>query len=116
MPTVDFATTQIFIDENLIDVSFEFAHSEVKDVVHKRFRAVFKKELKAWRINKQFAKVSDDEVVSEIEKALWTMRRLNGVPWSSAFSPSPARRKDMTSSLQLGIRLIFQQGIPVIIN
>lgn len=70
MPSIDFATAQIFIDDNIIDVSFEFAHSEVKDIV-KKYRAFFIPDRRCWRINRSFAKADPDQVVDEIKQALY---------------------------------------------
>lgn len=111
MPTIDFATTQIFIDENLIDVSFEFAHSEVKEVVHKKFRGIFKKELKAWRINKKFAKASDDQIVADIENALWENAPVEWKPLVERFKGfSCATKRYDVKFAAGGIRLIFPAG------
>lgn len=71
MPSIDFATTQIFVDEKTIDVSFEFAHGEVKDVVKKKYRAFFIKDRRCWRIDLEKTKAEPDTVVAEIKKALY---------------------------------------------
>jgi hypothetical protein len=70
MPSIDFATAQIFIDDNSIDVSFEYAHDELKAVV-KKYKAIFIKDRRAWRINRSFSKADPDTVVAEIETALY---------------------------------------------
>ncbi len=110
MPTVDFATTQIFIDGPILDVSFEFGHDEVKQVVQK-YRAYFNKPKKAWRVDAAKAKVEPSVITAEIRQALWDAAPEQWKPLVEKFESfsCATRRYDVKFGVG-GVRLIFPAG------
>jgi hypothetical protein len=111
MPSIDFATTQIFIDDNFIDVSFEFAHEEVKNLVKQSYRAIFVKDRKCWRINRSFSKADPDVVVKEIEAVLYDHAPEVWKPFSDKHKDFHCATKRYDIKVGPGgIRLIFPAG------
>jgi hypothetical protein len=110
MPSVDFATTQIFIDDHFLDVSFEFGHDEVKAVVQ-RYKGYFQKPKKAWRIDATRAKVEPEVIVAEIRQALWDAAPDAWKPLVEKFEnfACATRRYEVRFGVG-GIRLIFPAG------
>lgn len=111
MPSIDFATTQIFIDDLIVDVGFEYGHDEVKQVVHGKYKGYFLKEKKAWRVEAARAKVNPEIIVADIRQALWDNAPAQWRPLVEKFEnfSCATKRYDVKFGVG-GIRLIFPAG------
>jgi len=69
MPTVDFGSVTLVVDEGRVDAFFPREHDEVKAVM-KGLRAQWNQDRRCWIAVTRFAKKSEEEIVAVIEKAI----------------------------------------------
>lgn len=71
MPTVDFGSVTLSVDDNRIEAYFPFEHGELRATA-KRFKAHFFGDRKSWVIIPSMTGKSEDEIIEAFESDLWS--------------------------------------------
>lgn len=70
MPTIDYGSVTVSVDDETLETFFPFEHGEVKTVL-KRFRSQFINERKSWITVPERVGKSPETILAELEKCLW---------------------------------------------
>lgn len=70
MPTVDFGSVTLSVDEGRVDAYFPFEQGGIKDAL-KRMNGRWNPERRCWTVLPRFARKSEAEIVAAVEAALW---------------------------------------------
>lgn len=70
MPTVDFGSVTLSVDEGRVDAFFPFEHGEVKDVL-KKMNGRWNPDRRCWIVMPRFARTDEDGIVRAVEAALY---------------------------------------------
>lgn len=71
MPTVDFGSVTLSVDDNRIEAYFPFEHGELRSVA-KRFKGHFNGDRKSWVVIPSVVGKTEEEIVEAFEKELWS--------------------------------------------
>lgn len=70
MPTIDYGSVILSVDEDCVEAFFPFEHGELRGIL-KRFKGIFNGDRKSWVVTPRYVNKSVEDVVSAIEEFLW---------------------------------------------
>lgn len=70
MPTVDFGSVTLSVDDGRVDVFFPFEQGELKDAL-KKINGRWNPERRCWTVLPRFARTDEEGIVAKVEAALW---------------------------------------------
>lgn len=70
MPTIDFGSVTLSVDEGRVDVYFPFEQGEVKDAL-KQMNGRWNPDRRCWTVLPRFARRSEAEIAAAVEEALY---------------------------------------------
>lgn len=112
MPTVDFGSVTLSVDEGRVDVFFPFEHGEVKDAL-KKVNGRWNPERRCWTAMTRFAKTDEAGIVKTVEEALYAAAPSKWPAAVEKFSSFACTTKRYEVKFGAGgIRLMLPAGHP----